>query len=30
VNVYGSAKDPATATRLWEFTEQALGTPLPV
>ncbi len=30
LDVYESAKDPATATRLWELTEQALGTPLPV
>jgi NAD(P)-dependent dehydrogenase (short-subunit alcohol dehydrogenase family) len=28
--VYASAKDPATAARLWELTEQALGRPLPV
>ena len=30
LDVYASARDPATATRLWELTEQALGTPLPV
>jgi hypothetical protein len=30
LDVYPSAKDPATAARLWELTEQALGTPLPV
>jgi NAD(P)-dependent dehydrogenase (short-subunit alcohol dehydrogenase family) len=30
LDVYASAKDPATAARLWELTEQALGTPLPV
>jgi hypothetical protein len=30
LDVYGSAKDPATAARLWELTEQALGRPLPV
>jgi hypothetical protein len=29
-DVYASAKDPATAARLWELTEQALGKPLPV
>jgi NAD(P)-dependent dehydrogenase (short-subunit alcohol dehydrogenase family) len=27
---YVSAKDPATAARLWELTEQGLGRPLPV
>jgi NAD(P)-dependent dehydrogenase (short-subunit alcohol dehydrogenase family) len=30
LDVYPSAKDPATAARLWELTEQALGRPLPV
>lgn len=30
LDVYASAKDPATAARLWELTEQALGRPLPV
>jgi len=30
LEVYPSAADPATATRLWELTEQVLGTPLPV
>jgi NAD(P)-dependent dehydrogenase (short-subunit alcohol dehydrogenase family) len=30
LDVYASAKDPATASRLWELTEQALGKPLPV
>jgi NAD(P)-dependent dehydrogenase (short-subunit alcohol dehydrogenase family) len=30
LEVYASGKDPATAARLWELTEQALGTPLPV
>ena len=30
LDVYASGKDPATAARLWELTEQALGTPLPV
>jgi hypothetical protein len=30
VDVYASAKDPATAARLWELTEQVLGRPLPV
>ena len=30
VGVYASAKDPATAARLWELTEQVLGRPLPV
>ena len=30
LDVYASAKDPATATRLWELTEQVLGRPLPV
>jgi NAD(P)-dependent dehydrogenase (short-subunit alcohol dehydrogenase family) len=30
LEVYPSAKDPATAARLWELTEQALGRPLPV
>jgi hypothetical protein len=29
LDVYASAKDPATAARLWEFTEHALGRPLP-
>ena len=28
--VYPSARDPATAARLWELTEQALGRALPV
>ena len=30
LDVYASAKKPATAARLWELTEQALGEPLPV
>jgi NAD(P)-dependent dehydrogenase (short-subunit alcohol dehydrogenase family) len=30
LDIYASAKDPATAARLWELTEQALGKPLPV
>ena len=30
LDVYASAKDPATAARLWELTEQALGRPLPL
>jgi hypothetical protein len=30
LDVYACAKDPATAARLWELTEQALGRPLPV
>jgi NAD(P)-dependent dehydrogenase (short-subunit alcohol dehydrogenase family) len=30
LGVYASAKDPATAARLWELTERALGRPLPV
>jgi len=30
LDVYASARDAATAARLWELTEQALGTPLPV
>ena len=30
LDVYPSAADPATAVRLWELTEQALGRPLPV
>ena len=30
VDVYASAKQPATAARLWALTEQALGRPLPV
>jgi NAD(P)-dependent dehydrogenase (short-subunit alcohol dehydrogenase family) len=30
LDVYASAKDPATAARLWELTEYALGRPLPV
>jgi NAD(P)-dependent dehydrogenase (short-subunit alcohol dehydrogenase family) len=29
LDVYASASDPATAARLWELTEQALGTRLP-
>ena len=28
LDVYDSARDPATAARLWELTEQALGMPL--
>jgi NAD(P)-dependent dehydrogenase (short-subunit alcohol dehydrogenase family) len=30
LEVYASAKDPGTAARLWELTEQVLGRPLPV
>jgi hypothetical protein len=30
LDVYASAKDAATAARLWELTEQVLGRPLPV
>lgn len=30
LDVYVSAKNPATAARLWALTEQALGRPLPV
>jgi len=30
LEVYDSAKSPATATRLWELTEAALGAPLPL
>ena len=30
LEVYDSAKDQATAARLWQLTEQALGRPLPV
>jgi NAD(P)-dependent dehydrogenase (short-subunit alcohol dehydrogenase family) len=30
LDVYASAKDPATAARLWELTEEVLGRPLPV
>lgn len=30
LDVYASAKDPATAARLWELTQQVLGSPLPV
>jgi NAD(P)-dependent dehydrogenase (short-subunit alcohol dehydrogenase family) len=30
LEVYASAKDPATAARLWDLTEQVLGRPLPV
>jgi NAD(P)-dependent dehydrogenase (short-subunit alcohol dehydrogenase family) len=30
LDVYASAKDPATAARLWGLTEQGLGKPLPV
>jgi NAD(P)-dependent dehydrogenase (short-subunit alcohol dehydrogenase family) len=30
LDVYASAGDPATAARLWELTEKALGTRLPV
>ena len=29
LDIYASAEDPATATRLWELTEQALGRPPP-
>jgi NAD(P)-dependent dehydrogenase (short-subunit alcohol dehydrogenase family) len=29
LDVFASAKDPATARRLWDLTEQALGRPLP-
>ena len=30
LDVYASARDPATAARLWTLTEQALGMTLPV
>jgi NAD(P)-dependent dehydrogenase (short-subunit alcohol dehydrogenase family) len=30
LDVYASARSPATAARLWELTEQILGRPLPV
>ena len=30
LEVYPSAGDPATASRLWELTEQVLGTPMPL
>ena len=30
LDIYASASDPATAARLWQLTEQALGSPLPV
>jgi NAD(P)-dependent dehydrogenase (short-subunit alcohol dehydrogenase family) len=30
VEVYPSARNPATAARIWELTEQALGSPLPI
>ncbi|MGH2778947.1 MAG: hypothetical protein ACRDJB_09900, partial [Actinomycetota bacterium] len=30
LDVYASAKEPATAARLWVLTEQVLGRPLPV
>jgi NAD(P)-dependent dehydrogenase (short-subunit alcohol dehydrogenase family) len=30
LDVYASAKDPATGARLWALTEQALGRPLPI
>ena len=30
LDVYASASDPATAARVWQLTEQALGDPLPV
>jgi NAD(P)-dependent dehydrogenase (short-subunit alcohol dehydrogenase family) len=30
LDVYPSARDPATAARLWELTDQALGRPLPI
>lgn len=30
IDVFDSGKDPATAARLWELTEQVLGTPLPL
>ena len=30
LDVYRSGKDPAGAARLWQLTEQALGTPLPL
>ena len=30
LDVYASARDPATAARLWELTEKALGVPLPL
>ena len=30
LDVYASGRDPATAARLWDLTEQALCTPLPV
>jgi hypothetical protein len=29
LDVYPSARNPATAARLWELTDQALGRPLP-
>jgi hypothetical protein len=29
LDVYASARDPATAARMWALTEEALGTPLP-
>jgi hypothetical protein len=30
LDVYASAADPATAARLWDLTEQALGIAVPV
>jgi NAD(P)-dependent dehydrogenase (short-subunit alcohol dehydrogenase family) len=30
LDVYPSARNPATAARLWELTDQALGRPLPI
>ena len=30
LEVYAAAKDPGTAARLWELTEQVLGRPLPI
>ena len=30
LDVYASARDPATGARLWELTQQVLGRPLPV